>query len=134
MSNDARIMLKATLTALKNQKKHVAGHYDLRNAYKTGWWHLKISYGEPLIVRTYENLTEGRFLEAARNGYTLMRFAPERFLLFAERRGSGRNLCEGVKSAIATKGQTTKGWLSTERLCVYDNSHVHVYGRWGIGS
>lgn len=86
MSNDARVMLKATLTALKNQKKYVADNYTLRKAYKTGRRNLKISYGEPLIVMTYENLTEGKFLEAARNSYALIRFVPERFLIFAGRK------------------------------------------------
>lgn len=86
MSNDSRIMLKATLTALKNQQRHVSKFPNLRAAYQAGRWNLKSSYGEPLIMRTYEDLREGKYLDATRNSHALMRFFPERLLLFATRK------------------------------------------------
>lgn len=86
MSNDARVMLKATLIALQNQQRHISQFPNLKEAYRAGRRNLKNSYGEPLIMRTYETLREGKYWDAMTNAYTLMRFFPERLFMFATRK------------------------------------------------
>jgi len=86
MSNDARIMLKATLMALDNQRHHASQFPNLCEAYQTGRRNLKSSYGEPLIMRTYENFGKGEYLIAVQDAYALLRFFPERLLWFAKRK------------------------------------------------
>jgi hypothetical protein len=86
MSNDARVMLEATMTALKNQKQHVEAYQDLRSAYDSGRQWLKSCYGEPLISNMYENLARGNVMRAARDCYTLVRLYPERFPIFVARK------------------------------------------------
>lgn len=86
MSNDGRVMLKATLTALKNQQRHISKFPNLQEAYQAGCRNLKSSYGEPLIMSTYDALREGKYPEAMRNVYALMRFFPERLFMFATRK------------------------------------------------
>ena len=86
MSNDPRVMLEATLTALKNQKQRVEGDQDLRAAYDSGRQWLKSCYGEPLIVNMYENLARGNVMRAARDCYTIVRLYPERFPIFVVRK------------------------------------------------
>ncbi|HMU53777.1 MAG TPA: glycosyltransferase [Nitrospira sp.] len=99
MSNDARVMLKATLTALNNQRRHASQFPNLREAYQAGRRNLKNSYGEPLIMKTYENLKQGEYLEAAQNAYALMRFFPERLFIFATRKI--RRFTSVLKSVIS---------------------------------
>ena len=86
MSNNARVMLKATLTALKNQKQHVEAYQDLRDAYDSGRQFWKRSYGEPLVVSMYENLARGNVMKAACDCYALVRLFPERFPIFVVRK------------------------------------------------
>jgi glycosyltransferase involved in cell wall biosynthesis len=86
MSNNAGIMLKATLTALKKQRKHVKGNQELRAAYEVGRRHWKTYYGEPLIVSMCENIARGNVMKAACDCYTLVRLFPERFPIFVVRK------------------------------------------------
>lgn len=86
MSHDPRVMLKASLTALKHQRQHVAGNHTLSEAYDIGREYWKDYYGEQLIVRTYESLVQGNVLNAARNVCTLIKFYPERFVTFVRRK------------------------------------------------
>ncbi len=82
MSNDARVMLKATLTALKKQKRHVEHDSARKAAYHAGRRFYKSSYGEPLIDCMYRSIARGDLLSAVSEGYALVRFFPSRVLLF----------------------------------------------------
>lgn len=86
MCNDPRVMLEATLTALKHQQKYVAGNPELSEAYEIGQKYWKNLYGEPLIDRTYECFEQGNVVNAARNICTLKKCFPERFLILAGRK------------------------------------------------
>jgi len=85
MSNDVRLMLASTLTALKKQRSHVEKSRELRAAYDMGVKFWRNCYGEPLINRMYEQFAKGHLIDAALDGYTLARFYPNRFLAFAKR-------------------------------------------------
>lgn len=98
MSSDARVMLEATLTALKNQKQHVEAYQDLRVAYANGRQFWKRSYGELLIVSMYENLGRGNVMKAARDCYALVRLYPERFPIFVVRKI--RKLYSALREAL----------------------------------
>lgn len=98
MSNNAAIMLKATLTALKKQRKHVKDNQELRAAYEVGRRHWKTCYGEPLIVSMYENLGRGNVKKAARDCYALVRLFPERFPIFVVRKI--RKLYSALREAL----------------------------------
>jgi glycosyltransferase involved in cell wall biosynthesis len=85
MSNDVRLMLASTLTALKKQRSHVEKSRELRAAYDMGVEFWRNCYGEPLINRMYEQFAKGHLIDAALDGYTLVRFYPHRFLTYAKR-------------------------------------------------
>jgi glycosyltransferase involved in cell wall biosynthesis len=80
MSNNARVMLKATMTALGKQRKYVAGHHTLCDAYRKGQQHWRSYYGEPLIVEMTNHLAQRNLIEAVYDLCTLIRFYPNRFL------------------------------------------------------
>lgn len=86
MSNNARLMLASSLLVLKKQRRHVEGNQELRAAYDMGMRQIKGFYGERLIMRLRENLSRGHFLSALRDGYTLVRFYPDRFITSAKRK------------------------------------------------
>lgn len=86
MSNDLRLMLASTATVLKNQRWHVEGSQELRAAYDMGLQHLENYYGEPLIENLYEQFAKGHLIDAALDGYALVRFYPNRFLMFVKRK------------------------------------------------
>ena len=92
MSRHARTMLKATLTALKRQQKHVKSNCHLKDAYNIGRQYYKHYYGEPVIVSMYENLARGNMMGAVCDCYALIRFFPERFLTFLGRK-AGKLYC-----------------------------------------
>jgi len=98
ISNNAGIMLKATLTALKKQRKHVKGNQELRAAYEVGRRHWKTYYGEPLIVNMRENIARGNVMRAACDCYTLVRLFPERFPIFVVRKI--RKLYSALREAL----------------------------------
>jgi glycosyltransferase involved in cell wall biosynthesis len=86
MSNNARVMLKATLTTLRKQRKYVVDHHTLYDAYRTGQQHWRNYYGEPLIVDMYNHFIQRNLMETAHDLYALIRFYPNRFITFATRR------------------------------------------------
>lgn len=86
MSNNAGIMLKASLTALKKQRKYAKGNQELRAAYEVGWRHCKTYYGEPLIVSIWENIARGNVMRAACDCYILVRMFPERIPIYVVRK------------------------------------------------
>lgn len=85
MSNNARVMLAAMLTAQRKQRKYVVGHHTLYDAYRKGQQHWQNYYGEPLITEMNRHLAQRNPMEMARDIYVLIRFYPNRFLTFAAR-------------------------------------------------
>lgn len=98
MSNNAGIMLEATLTVLKKQWKHAEGDQELRAAYEVGRRHWKTYYGEPLIVSMCENIARGNVVRAGCDCYTLVRLFPERFPIFVVRKIG--KLCSALREAL----------------------------------
>jgi hypothetical protein len=86
MSNNVGIMLKATLTALKKQRKRVKNNQELRAAYEVGRQYWKTYYGEPLIVNMCENIARGNVMRAACDCYALIRLLPGGFPIFVVRK------------------------------------------------
>ena len=86
MSNNARLMLASTVTVLKKQLQYVEGNQELRVAYDMGLQHLMSYYGEPLITNIYARFLYGDLINMALDVYTLVRFYPNRFPIFARRK------------------------------------------------
>ena len=88
MSNNARVMLEASLAALRNQRKHVAGNHTLNDAHRSGQQHVRNYYGELLVLEMSTHLAQRNLTETARDAYALIRLYPNRFILFAARKFS----------------------------------------------
>ena len=86
MSNDAGLMLASTLTVLKKQLRHVEGNQELRAAYDKGLQRYTSYYGDRLIIQIHERFLQGHLIDAAFGVYILVRFYPNRFLIYARRK------------------------------------------------
>ena len=133
MSNNAGVMLEATLTALKKQRKHVEGNQELRAAYEVGRRHWKTYYGEPLIVSMYENIARGNVMRAACDCYTLVRLFPERFPIFscAKSESYTRPCVVHSSSRMLKKGA---GWLGRSPCSRNARPQKALVGRAQLGS
>lgn len=90
MSNNSRLMLASTMTALKNQMPHVEGNQELLAAYDIGLQHWRSYYGEPIISNIFEQFIKGHLIGTALDVYSLVRFYPNRFLSFLRRKIASR--------------------------------------------
>jgi len=88
MSNDSRLMLASTITALKKQLPHVRGNQGLLEAYERGLQNWRNSYGEPLVANIFERFLNGHLIDTVLDAYTLVRFYPNRFLMFARQKSA----------------------------------------------
>lgn len=86
MSNDAGLMLASTLSVLKKQLRHIEGNQELRAAYDKGLQRYTSYYGDKLIIQIYERFLQGHLIDAAFGVYILVRFYPNRFLIYARRK------------------------------------------------
>src|SRR5215212_2619463 len=86
MTGNAALMLSASVTVLRSQRKHIRGHKRYEEAYKAGirfWQHY---YGDPLVgkVRTHAREREGGCV--LRGTMVLLRYYPWGLTLPSERR------------------------------------------------
>jgi len=86
MSNDAGLMLASTVAVLKKQLRHVQGNQELRVAYDHGLQYYIHYYGERLIRQIYGQIHQGHLLDTVFGIYILIRFYPNRFLIYARRK------------------------------------------------
>lgn len=86
MSNNSRLMLASTMTALKKQLRHVEGNQELLAAYDIGLQHWRSYYGEPIISNIFEQFFKGHLIGTALDVWSLVRFYPNRFLSFISQR------------------------------------------------
>ncbi len=80
MSNDPGIMLKACLSALNKQRPFIKSNPNLTSALNRGRINWKLYYGEPLVSKVEEDLSNRRFREGLRGLLLLATWYPERFL------------------------------------------------------
>ena len=81
MSNDPGIMLRACLSALKKQQSFIKDNPDLKRALCRGRMNWKQYYGEPLVNKVQEELSNRNWREGLRNLVLLATYYPERFLI-----------------------------------------------------
>jgi glycosyltransferase involved in cell wall biosynthesis len=86
MSNNSRLMLASTVTALKKQLWHVEGNHELRAAFERGLQYWRRFYGEPIISNIGERFSKGHLIDAALDVWCLLRFYPNRFPTFVRRK------------------------------------------------
>lgn len=86
MSNNSRLMLASTVTALKKQLWHVEGNQELLAAFDRGLQNWRRMYGEPIISNIVEQFIKGHLIETALDVWCLLRFYPDRFPTFVRRK------------------------------------------------
>jgi hypothetical protein len=76
MTRNPALMWNATLTALRNQRKHVKGDKRYKEAYRTGVRTAKEYYGIPLAREVLDHAREREWKEAIRDLRVLLRYHP----------------------------------------------------------
>jgi len=82
MSNDARLMLASTVTALKKQLRHVEGNHELIAAYARGLQNWRNCYGSPIILNIFKQIIKGHLIDTTLDVCCLVRFYPNFLLTF----------------------------------------------------
>jgi glycosyltransferase involved in cell wall biosynthesis len=80
MSNNMRLMLRATMKVLRKQRRYVRTQPEMKAAYEIGLRHFRSFYGEPIIDSIHANLARRNLLRAVSEIFTLVRFCPGRLL------------------------------------------------------
>jgi len=78
MTRNAGLMLKATATVLRAQRKYVRGNKKYEEAYRVGMKNWQAYYGERLFIEVqYQMMKPSEWKQAAKGLWSLLRYYPQ---------------------------------------------------------
>jgi len=86
MTRNAGLMLKATVTVLRAERKHLKGNKRYEEAHATGLREAQEIYGAPVVEEVRTRFWEGARRQALGSIFILLRYCPWGLILLDERR------------------------------------------------
>src|ERR671920_2145266 len=99
-SNPAR-MLRASLSVLRKQRRHVKGNKKYEEAYKAGIRNRRWRYGDRLVDEVRAHVREREWKRAFKGILVLLRYYPQGIALLNERRMERHRLPRRLKARRA---------------------------------